>query len=189
MIIGLDLATKSGVAFGCAGSAPETYQIVFEGSHEARLLDCFVNMRRLFKSNQPEFVGIELPIMGGKANLRATMLKTGLVNAARMAAYSLEIPHEMFATQTLDRHFLGHVPKGRQNRKNAIMRQCELLGWQAGTQDEFDAMQVWDYAAAWHNRKHAIASLPLFSASKKSSKHIRAVSRKPRFGTRFIKGG
>ncbi|GAA6162594.1 hypothetical protein NBRC116590_02980 [Pelagimonas sp. KU-00592-HH] len=169
VIAGLDIATATGVCFGKPGQTPEffTRDLGKGQTHDLRFSNVMRLTHELIDQHDVEFIGIEAPIINPRRDDKAKItLLHGLVACVRGWAHLRGVEARVFEIPTIDKNFLGAPSRGgRDARKWANHKQCQVRGWSPKTDDEADAGAVWDYACASQSRAYAIHTTPLFSRS------------------------
>lgn len=143
-IAGLDVATATGVCLGEPGQVPTFWTEDLRGGrkdHDTRFANALRLTKRLISEHGVEAIGIEAPLIVPKRDKKVNNeLLMGLVACIRGWAAVKGIPCQTFEIRTIDKHFLGAVQtEGRDARKAAIWKRCQMLGWDPKTQDEADA--------------------------------------------------
>lgn len=164
IVAGLDVATQTGVCLGEPGQTPTFWTEDFSHPlHEERGAKALRFANRLIKEHGVQAIGIEAPIKMRHDKTATNELLMGLVFNIRSWAAVQGIPCKTIPIQTIDKRFLGIVQKGgRDARKAAIWKHCQLVGWNPQTQDEADAGSVHWAMCAEVSRSFAIENSPLF---------------------------
>lgn len=160
IVAGLDLATATGVCVGKIGAAPTffTRDLGKRKPHAMRLAEALKLARHLIADLGVEAIGIEAPIIARHDKKSTNELLMGMCGCVRGWASIQCVVAERFETQTIDKTFLGWVPVGRDSRKAAILKQCQMYGWDPQTQDEADAGAVWETMCVQMSPAYAAAS-------------------------------
>lgn len=169
MIIGLDIATKMGVALGKTDAAPKCYTVVLggtESTHDQRFAQCLRTTHGLIKTYGPRLVVIEATIIRKHDKKRTNDLLMGLVGCARGILWDRGIECRIVTTGTVDSYFLGYQP-GAGKRKAAIREKVELLGWEAPDQDSADAASLWSYGCSLIDPNHGTQTMDLSLAARR----------------------
>ena len=166
-LLALDLASKTGVAFGVAGGKPQAGSVHLGATEDLRFAKVISLTGNLIEKWSPDLVAVEAPV--GGANASAFLI--GLIACVRGEATRRGLRVVSYYPSTIRKHFLGKALTARdfpgKNHaaakkaiKGAVMARCHLLGWEAKDGDCGDALALWDYACAMESRAHQITSLP-----------------------------
>lgn len=167
-ILAFDLASVSGVAFGCAGAKPKAWSVALgKGSHEERFSRCIRMTDSYIKQFQPDLVAVEAPVGGRDANA----LLIGMVACVKGEAARHGVRVVEYFPSTVRKHFMGKALTARDfpalNRlaakkaiKGAVIARCQLLGWEIEGGDAADAAALWDFATSMESRSHQMSSIP-----------------------------
>lgn len=166
VVIGMDVATATGIAVGEPGAAPVCWTEVL-GKRGSSHAERFGRLNRvtsdLIARYNPVLIAIERPIMVPKRdNLAKLELLYGLVGCIRGVASNRGVATMIVNIDKVDRYFLGMSKLKSADRKRAIMTRCLQLGYKPDGQDSADACAVWSYACSTFSRSHSIATTPLF---------------------------
>ncbi len=151
-ILALDVASKTGVAFGRPGEVPRLQTIDFRGKDE--LPDVYGRaiewMATRLRDVPPDMVVIErtVPPSGafGATNHATTMLTIGLFGIFAGIVRCKGIRLELASINTWKKHFLGTAKLKRTEAKKAAIDRCHLLGWSVDDDNQADAAGIWDWA-------------------------------------------
>jgi Holliday junction resolvasome RuvABC endonuclease subunit len=167
MILALDIATRTGCAFGVAGGIPRATTIRLDrvSGEPERFAEMLRATRGLIQRLKPDVLVYEAPIGGGTK----VVLPGQLAACAAGEAARLGIPVHSFGLSTIRKHFLGKALSSRdfpglskaQSRtaiKRAVIARCLQLGWEVRNDDEADALALHDYASMTLGR---VQSAPL----------------------------
>lgn len=165
-IIGLDLATATGVAIGDAHAKPlcHTERLGQQGKHHGqRFLQAQMMVARLIKQHQPDLIALESAIVSGVkgAETRAQMA-FGLRACIMSVAFKSNIPVVEYPVQTIRKHFVGRGNLKRAEAKAATIARCTMLGWHVTNDNEADAAAVWEYARTVNKRVSTLPPNSLF---------------------------
>lgn len=164
-VLAFDLAGSVGVAYGQAGGVPRstTVNIGSRGPEGERLATMLRATRAFLTEFPPDVLAYEAPVGGPKTSHFLVALVGCFVGQATLMGFE---PRSC-AIASVRKHFLGRhlthadYPRGwtrAQSRaaiKAAVIARCGLLGWHPKSDDEADALAVWDYAAATLGRAQA----------------------------------
>ena len=145
MILALDIASVTGVAYGPKGGTPRGWIEDFgKGSHPSRFFWAQQFLARFLRDHpSPDVILYEAPWMNKRRdNLKKLALLNGLITAMQIAAHSAGVPMRGVSVQAINRAFLGCQPPAGM-RKAAIMTRCRQIGWDVTAQDAADAMALW----------------------------------------------
>mgnify|MGYP000523576001 CR=1 FL=1 len=163
MVLAVDLATRTGCAYGATGTSPTTWAVDFGRfkDHDARLAQVLRWVRHQHDTICPDLIAVEAPI-GGK---EASALLIGMAACVRAQAADLGIASVFYASSSVRKHFLGKALVARDFPglgqaaaklaiKGKVLQRCKALGWEVGGLDEADAAALWDYACARESTAH-----------------------------------
>lgn len=151
-ILALDVASKTGVAFGRPGEVPRLQTIDFRGEGELPGLygRAVTWMATTLRDDPPDMVVIErtVPPSGafGATNHATTMLTIGLFGIFAGIVRCKGIRLELASINTWKKHFLGTAKLKRAEAKKAAIDRCHLLGWPVCDDNQADAAGIWDWA-------------------------------------------
>lgn len=156
-VLGLDPATRTGVAFGVPGSTPELWTEFF-GGEGAACEDVYERatfwLADFLKTRSPALFVIEAPVppsaIKGFTNHDTTMITIGLYGIMVGIARCKRIPCRAVKISTWRKHFLG-AGNGNlktEQAKRAALRQCRLLGWTPPDHNAAEAGGIWDWGGA-----------------------------------------
>ncbi|HEY2212302.1 MAG TPA: hypothetical protein VGH62_11930 [Bradyrhizobium sp.] len=169
-IFALDLATRSGFAWGAPGcKQPSSGSVRFASpgaSHEAIFAAALTWATEQFRTHKPSLVVWEAPVptsfKAGVTNAGTTTVLFGLPAIIGAVAFLVGI-HDVRKAPTSDvRHHFIHCNPKRVVAKALTMRQCRALGWAPADDNEADALAIWHYAGSILDPKLAIQTSPLF---------------------------
>lgn len=177
-ILALDIASATGVAFGCADDdAPQLSTLRLPSPSEIneygpRLTAFRRGLIALICDYQPERIWFEAPFIalnggGGIKNAQSSRLLMILAGLAEQIADEFEIPSIETTNAEVRKHFIGSAHGLRDELKLAMLRRCRLLGWEPGNDNEADAAGIWDLARHKHRASRRLSSsIPLVGASR-----------------------
>lgn len=161
MIVALDIATQTGVAYGRHDAAPTCYSVdLGKGrSEDARLSQVLSLTHQLIVDHKPDLVIVEAAI-GGK---NASAFLTGLVYCVRGCCFNRGVPVEQVAPATVRKHFIGKAytsrdfpglsrDKAKIAIKELVLARCKQFRWDVPDLDAADAAACWEYGCATHVR-------------------------------------
>jgi len=171
MVLGLDIATVTGFAYGRVNANRPTWGCKRMGSASAPSSEVFgVAMkwaREFFEQVRPDVLMMEalLPPSAMPARTtRAVRDRLCGLNAIMMA-----VAHEtgvgeigcVEVNKIRDHFIYGHSLK-RHLVKAAVIRKCKELDWHVSNDNEADACACWSYAVSMIDPKLALRGSPLF---------------------------
>ena len=177
MILGLDIATKTGWAVGLPRSSPIVGTIAVSGTVGQKCVGLFRSLDAIVTEHEPDLIVFEQPIhavprQGSSITLR---LALGLCAVAEMVAAKHAIKVLEVPMGTWRKHFIGvgrapawagSATKRRQWLKNMAIQRCRDLKWGDLSDDEAEACGVWDYASSLRSAEHATGTVGgMFKAS------------------------
>jgi len=169
-ILTLDLATTTGICVGVSGADPKAWSIslgdapyIKGGMSQAdkfkleskRLNNALIMTQGLIQTHSPDLIVAEAAIGGKNAN--SYLIK--LFGCVQACAANRGIPVEPAHIGTVRKHFLGKALSARdfphlkpadakKAIKQRVMQQCAMFGWPVETDDEGDAVAIWEWACA-----------------------------------------
>tara|TARA_R110000868_G_scaffold237132_9_gene491631 strand:- start:37097 stop:37624 length:528 start_codon:yes stop_codon:yes gene_type:complete len=157
-IMAFDIATHTGVAFGHAGKTPRatTFDLSKRGNSDAaRFAKAIQLTRHLLEKYEPDQVFYEAAIGGPKASA----FLIGLAACVTGTAADMGVKVQEARIASVRKHFLGKHLTARDFKtldakgaraaiKQAVIARCNQIGWQPRTDDEADAMAIWDFGCA-----------------------------------------
>lgn len=151
-VLALDLATRSGFAFGKPGEPPISGSMRFASpgaSHEAIFASALRWITTLIKRCEPDLIVWEAPLAPsfkrGFTNANTTTLLFGLPAVIGAVAFLLGVFDVRKAeARKVRMHFIGANPK-RVIAKKQTIEQCRARGWAVDDDNEADALAVWSY--------------------------------------------
>lgn len=155
-ILAMDIATKTGIAVGVSGGDPRSWFMDLGQAPDDRRFSNVLRLTHgLIEAHQPDLIAVEAAIGGPKAS--AYLI--GLVACVRGCAFNRGVRCESVHLGSVRKHFLGkHFTardfpgmkriEAKRAMKRMVMDRCQLLGWPVETDDEADAVALWDYACA-----------------------------------------
>lgn len=161
MIIALDIATHVGIAVGEADESPRSWSVDLgsKKSHGHRFSQVLRLTQKLLTDHSPSVLVAEAAIGGPKAS--AYLI--GLVACVEGVCVNRGVRFEGANLGSVRKHFLGKhfgvrdfpgmtkaAAKGA--IKQMVVDRCNLLGWAPDDHDAADALAVWDWWCATHER-------------------------------------
>lgn len=160
-VMAFDLAGQTGVAFGRVGEVPRatTIDLGKALSQEERLAEILRATEALLSRFRPEILAYEAPVGGPKTSHLLVAIAGCFVGQAKRLGYA----PKSVAIGSVRKHFLGRAlasrdfpgmskARARTAIKSTVIARCGALGWQPRSDDEADAMALWDYACATYGR-------------------------------------
>jgi hypothetical protein len=173
-IVALDLATRTGFAFGPPGAErPTSGSVRFASpgaSHEAIFAGALSWATDQFRDLRPAVIVWEAPLPAsfkrGSTNADTTTLLFGLPAIVGAVAHLLAI-YDVRKAKASDvrHHFIGCNPR-RERAKALTISQCRRLGWAPSDDNEADALAIWSYMTAIIDPLSAIRPAPLFARAR-----------------------
>lgn len=175
LIIGMDVATLCGIAFGRTDSnKPEilTWNTREGGKSRPHRLaflgdKCF----DLFGKLRPDCLyyesglGLQAAISIGTSDEVFSFLR-GALGVVEAVAVKQKIPIiRSVSVHDARRHLLGSGRIAKGTGKSLIFDRCKVLGWPVTNLDESDACAIWSYGCGQANPMASISVTPLFAHS------------------------
>jgi hypothetical protein len=171
-VLALDLATRTGFAYGDVGvEAPAcgSVQLARPGSSHGAIASGFISwLAPLLAKEKPNVVVYEAPLPPfvkiGKRNANADRILTGLCFLAEGIAHCRGI-FDVREARAVDvrRYFLDNVQMSHGFAKQWVVRKCRSLGWlESADDDAADACATWDYMCALIDPRIGVKRAPLF---------------------------
>lgn len=168
-ILALDIATRTGFAFGRPGEFPRSgsVRLAPQGASNGMIGRGMLRWLTDFLAVNP--VGAlyyEVPLdprhMGNKTNFATARVLLGLPFLVETIAEARGIFKLREAgVQDVRKHFVGEArPK---DKKAAVLARCRQLRWAPEDDNAGDALALWDFACAIEAPGTAIATTPLFT--------------------------
>jgi hypothetical protein len=151
-LLALDVASRTGWAFGKVGDAPSSGSIAFAqpgSSIAAKSGNALKWSLEFLQDLRPDEIVIEAPIALKKHDNRNILdVVIGLPVAIKGVAFRLGI-HKLTEVNAIDvrMFFLGRNPK-RDEAKRATIQRCRDLGFDVADDNEADAIAIWFYRSA-----------------------------------------
>jgi hypothetical protein len=154
-ILALDVASRTGAAWGTVGATPRSLSIKFTREGEASSMDGVGEASARAIRWLAEFTAverfdravIEAPVpeaaLGHQTNAWATALKFALIGSLSGALKLRSIPVAFANIQAVRKLFIGKGNVRGEIAKPEVMRICGALGWTPDNTDEGDAMACW----------------------------------------------
>lgn len=156
-ILGLDPATRTGVAFGAPGQTPQLWTENF-GGEDATWVEIYANatywLADFLRTRSPAAIAIEEPVppsaIKGFTNHATTMVTIGLFGVFTGIIGCKKIKLIPVRIQTWRKHFLGAGNGNLKTKeaKQAALRRCRQLGWEAPGHDAAEAGGIFDWGCA-----------------------------------------
>ena len=153
IVAALDLATKTGVALGPLGGAPELWTLDLKSNGEARhhgtrLAKIQGLAHSLIHEHGVTLIAIEKPFNAAHNSWETTLLTFGLTANVLSWAARKGVAVELYPAQTIAKHFVGSGKLKRAEKKAAILSECRARGWRPADDNQADAAALWDLACA-----------------------------------------
>lgn len=156
-ILALDVATKTGAAYGPADGIPTSWSWKLKTPDDiptkaARQLG--IELRDFLGSSKVELIVIEAPIApGALSHTNGNTIR--LLHGLSMVVHGIAGPYGIRCieanVQTVRKHFLGAARP--ENPKAHVLQRCKALGWldvDCKDDNRADALSLWSFAAAQH---------------------------------------
>lgn len=170
MILALDLATQTGWAAGAPNTLPRYGSFRIEAGGKQSAATFARTIDRLIREHHVELVFFEQPVMGSGdkkfANFKSKRLLFGLTHTTEAVAQMAGCRVFEVPIATWRKHFLGNARYEREDAKRAAMTRARQLGYRPETEDEAEALGIWDYAASLKSRSHGWDTSPLMTATR-----------------------
>lgn len=162
-IAALDIATTTGICAGEAGATPTWWEVNLGEPPDGRRFSNILRLTQgILEAHRPDLVVVEAAIGGAKAS--AYLI--GLVACVRGCAWNRGVRCEMAHLGSIRKHFLGRAltvkdfpalkpAAAKKAMKAEVVKRCHLLGWKVDTDNEADAVALWDYACAIYGNTQA----------------------------------
>ena len=156
LVIGLDIAGRTGVTVGIVGSTPkivsERFALPDDDSPANAYGRAVRYMAKLLSEITPAAIFVEAIIpesrlmFAGQSNHYSNMVRVGLYGAMVGVARAKDIPVIPANVHQVRTHFLGPGHKlAGPAAKREVFRRCEQLGWAPPDLDGSDSAAVWDF--------------------------------------------
>jgi hypothetical protein len=147
--VGLDLATKSGVALWVPGTgAPRLSSMKLPGQPEelGRPLEALrQHLADIHTIDPITHLFFEASILPGKTNIHTVNKLCGLAGMAEWFAHRIGAVCRRVEQQSWRKHFIGRGTGKSEELKAAAIRSCQLRGWMPTNDHEADAAGVLDF--------------------------------------------
>jgi hypothetical protein len=172
LILGLDVATRTGWASGRLGETPIAGSVRFgsSSSDEDVIFGAALAWASEFLQPQPrpDVVMIEAMLppdaMRGSTSKAVRDRLAGLHGVIRAVAQLRGVGRiESCSVGDVRSHFIGHRGAKRELAKRETMRRCRMLGWDCKDDNAADACAVWSFACALIDPALALRLTPLFN--------------------------
>jgi hypothetical protein len=151
LIMGLDIAGRTGVAEGKPGDIPHLYSVPFVLEDDDSASACFGRAVKWaatrFKEITPAGIWVEGVVpetaLQGRTNFNASLIRVGLYGAIIGVARAKGIPVHPVNIGKYRKAFTGHGGLSGPDGKRLVNKQCKILGWNPPDLDASDAGGVW----------------------------------------------
>ncbi|HEY2757507.1 MAG TPA: hypothetical protein VGJ01_17395 [Pseudolabrys sp.] len=168
-VLALDLATKTGWAYGSPGAVPKSGSLRFarEGATmAAHLVGCRKWLVDFIAVNETRLVVFEAPLtpdlMRGRTNISTIRLLIGLAAIVEECLYGRGIDVREARVSDVRAHFLGSNRFKRDEAKRATKELCARIGWPAVDDNAADALALWSYQVSFIAPDLALRVSPLW---------------------------
>lgn len=169
-ILALDPATRTGIAFGEPGRAPDICTVNFRRSRNDDVEDIFGRAVAFaatrFRDRRPDVLAIEAPLPGGKSkNASATVIALGLYGIFTGIARAKGVRVLPAPIGSWRKFFLGRGNLKGPAAKAECVALCRRLGWEVPGDDHnaAEAAGIWAWACAIETPRAAPRVEPLFA--------------------------
>jgi Holliday junction resolvasome RuvABC endonuclease subunit len=166
----LDLATKTGVAYGLAGGKPtlETWDLRAAEERPAKLVLLDQMLDRHIAAFRPSMIYYEAPLplsvlMAIGATESTIQMLRSLAAVVEQAAWRNEVGVGSWPVQTARQAVIGRGRFPRGEAKRHVMAFCRLLRYAPNNDNEADSIIGFLYQSALLNPRTAHLSTPLFA--------------------------
>lgn len=160
-ILSLDVASKTGWAYGFAGEAPQhgVFELPSTGDNLGRYGVTFLQwLTSKLRELRPREVVFEAPILPKITNLNTTRKLHGLALMVEAACELEAVPCSEIGNSEWRRQFLGpyYPPKPcRDELKRAVIAACRNMGWNPRGDDDADALGILHVVSSHRNQARA----------------------------------
>jgi len=171
-VVGMDPSTtKFGIA--CGGERdprPRSFVWKLPGADEHQfdrtLSIAFTSAYELLMATKATDAFIEAPIIISDRSAHTMVALMQLCGAVRAAATRAGCRVHMVASSTVRKHFIQAGNLKSVEAKRAVMRRCELLGYEITDDNSADACAVWNYGISLVCPKWSPQGTPLFAGAR-----------------------
>jgi|SRR5215831_11914647 len=147
IVLAFDIAYTSGWAWTQGPSVVWGHFGIEPDSDDKSIGRCLYNFRRelysLVDKHKPGCLAWEMPLPGSKHLASFDDYVRGAVGILRLAAFELDLAVLPCDMKSVRKHFIGGNPA---DAKQQVWHRCKVLGYDCKTDDESDAIAVWDFA-------------------------------------------
>ena len=147
-VLALDLATKTGWAFGEMDAEPEYGTLELPGGSKnlGPFLHTFSNwLDAALHKMIPEYIVYELPVLPKTTNPTTVIKLNSLAGHTELLAHLSKIHCRGARNSTVMKHFTGNGGGKRDDRKARCINACLNRGWEPEDDNQADALAIWDY--------------------------------------------
>lgn len=168
-IFALDLATRTGWAYGRPGDSPRSGSIRFAppGASRAKIyrelrlwLDAWASAEEIALCVFEAPASAEM--FHGRTNTDTLRLLIGLAEHVDELLYDRGIQVREAPVFEVRRHFLGTNRLKRDEAKRQTIAKCRAMGWAPCDDNAADALALWSYQVSILRPEFAIRPTPLF---------------------------
>lgn len=164
LIAAFDISkTRTGWCFGVPLRQPVFGSFSLSGETDEVYHRLHKRVWRLFEEHRPNQVFFEQPFTG--RNPKTARILHEMCGAFQLTCRLYGVPVFEVPIATWRKHFLGTNHFRREDAKRASVTRCRQLGLTPQTDDEADAIGIWDYASSLKSSAHSIRTAPLFSST------------------------
>lgn len=157
LIMGLDVAGRTGIAEGVPGSVPRLCSELFKLEDDTCPTQAYGRAiawmaKRCAREDAPVAVYVEGVIpdvfLKGETHHNAQMIKIGLYGCLTGVAMAKRIPVFPVNIGKYRKAFIGYGNLRKDEGKELVYKQCKVLGWEPPDLDASDAAAVWAWGCA-----------------------------------------
>ena len=154
-VLAFDSASNTGVCVGTSGETPVASSYRLEGRTWPEKFSSILKItRKLLEIETPDVVAVEMFVGGPKANANLVGLVACIQGECVRRGYAIE----SYYPATIRSHFLGGL-KSKAPIKQQVFDRCRMLGWDPKDTDQADALALWSYVCALHDRGHQMTDI------------------------------
>lgn len=150
--VALDLATKTGVATWCPGTAAPIFTTLTLPSDPGEVARPMEKLRAhlsdLHALDPIEYLFFEATILPGRTNAQTVYKLCALAGLAEWFAHRIGAKCRQVDQQSWRKHFTGKGTGKTDELKRLAMEAARMRGWNVTTDHEADALGVLDYGLA-----------------------------------------
>ena len=160
IVLALDLARQTGWAAGAPCDDPVYGTFKLDApSVPSTFLQLGRIVADLIRQHGATQMVLEEPYVGRDSRVSSLMPLFGYRAAAMMAGESKGLLVFTSTPSTVRKHFLGTGGGKRADAKRAVLDKCRWRGWDPRTEDEADALALWDHRCACLSPEHLVMGM------------------------------